>query len=314
MILKMHLRLSMKLKNDKYINNFLEYIEKERNFSKHTIRNYRIDLISFSNFLHTADSNLSILKIDKSFIQEFIKSLSISGLSDKTLQRKVASIKSFFKYLNYVDKVKFNVSKLISSPKISKKLPNLLTILEVEELMKKPDLLTFEGVRDKSILEIFYSTGIRISEIIKIKIIDIEFEKKLIKIYGKGNKERYVILGQEALNSLAEYLKIRAKMMKENHKNGFLYPALSKNNKKYISYKSMYNIVKKYLRKISKNEKLSPHSLRHSFATHLLENGADIMSVKDLLGHEDLSSTQIYTNVSIKKIKEAYNIAHPHAK
>ena len=180
--------------------------------------------------------------------------------------------------------------------------------------MKKPDLLTFEGVRDKSILEIFYSTGIRISEIIKIKIIDIEFEKKLIKIYGKGNKERYVILGQEALNSLAEYLKIRAKMMKENHGNGFLYPELSKNNKKYISYKSMYNIVKKYLRKISKNEKLSPHSLRHSFATHLLENGADIMSVKDLLGHEDLSSTQIYTNVSIKKIKEAYNIAHPHAK
>jgi len=314
MILKMQLRLLMKLKNDKYINNFLEYIEKERNFSKHTIRNYRIDLKSFSNFLHKTDTNLSILKIDKSFIQEFIKSLSISGLSDKTLQRKVASIKSFFKYLNYINKIKFNVSKLISSPKTSKKLPNLLTISEVEELMKKPDLLTFEGIRDKSILEIFYSTGVRISEIIKIKIIDIEFEKKLIKIYGKGNKERYVILGQEALNSLEEYLKIRAKMMEKNHENDFLYPALRKNYKKYISYKSMYNIVKKYLRKISKNEKLSPHSLRHSFATHLLENGADIMSVKDLLGHEDLSSTQIYTNVSIKKIKEAYNIAHPHAK
>ena len=314
MILKMLLRLSMKLKNNKYINNFLEYIEKERNFSKHTIRNYRIDLISFTNFLHKTDSNLSILKIDKSFIQEFIKSLSISGLSDKTLQRKVASIKSFFKYLNYVDVIKFNVSKLISSPKTSKKLPNLLTISEVEELMEKPDLLTFDGVRDKSILEIFYSTGVRISEIIKIKIIDIEFEKKLIKIYGKGNKERYVILGQEALNSLNEYLKIRVKMMKKNHENSFLYPALSKNNKKYISYKSMYNIVKKYLRKISKNERLSPHSLRHSFATHLLENGADIMSVKDLLGHKDLSSTQIYTSVSIKKIKEAYNIAHPHAK
>ena len=314
MILKMHLRLSMKLKNDKYINNFLEYIEKERNFSKHTIRNYRIDLISFSNFLQTADSNLSILKIDKSFIQEFIKSLSISGLSDKTLQRKVASIKSFFKYLNYVDKIKFNVSKLISSPKISKKLPNLLTILEVEELMKKPDLLTFEGVRDKSILEIFYSTGIRISEIIKIKIIDIEFEKKLIKIYGKGNKERFVILGKEALNSISDYLIIRTKIIKCDKENLYLYPAMKKSTKNHISYKSMYNLVKKYIKKVSTNEKLSPHSLRHSFATHLLENGADIMSVKDLLGHKDLSSTQIYTNVSIKKIKEVYKIAHPHGK
>jgi len=304
----------MKSKNNKYINNFLEYIEKERNFSKHTVRNYKIDLMSFSNFLYKTTNDLSIIKIDKSFIQEFIKNLSMSGLSDKTLQRKVASIKSFYKYLNYVDKVKFNVSNLISSPKISKKLPNLLTISEAEELMKKPDLLTFEGIRDKSILEIFYSSGVRISEIIKIRIVDIEFEKKLIKIYGKGNKERYVILGQEALNSLNEYMKIRVKMMKENYENSFLYPALSKNNKKYISYKSMYNIVKKYLRKISKNEKLSPHSLRHSFATHLLENGADIMSVKDLLGHKDLSSTQIYTSVSIKKIKEAYNIAHPHAK
>jgi len=123
-----------------------------------------------------------------------------------------------------------------------------------------------------------------------------------------------VILGQDALNSLEEYLNIRVKMIKGKYENKFLYPSLNKVNKEHISYKSMYNTVKKYLRKISNNEKLSPHSLRHSFATHLLENGADIMSVKDLLGHKDLSSTQIYTNVSIKKIKAVYNIAHPHAK
>ena len=300
--------------NNKYINNFLDYIDKERNFSKHTIRNYRIDLLSFSKFLNETDSSLSFIKIDRSFIQEFIKRLSTSGLSDKTLQRKVASIKSFYRYLNYTNKIKYNVSELISSPKISKTLPNLLTISEIELLMKEPDLLTFNGIRDKSILEIFYSTGVRIAEIIKIKISDIETNKKLIKIYGKGDKERYVILGQEALNSLEEYLKIRTKMIKKNHENKFLYPPLNKINKEHISYKSMYNIVKKYLRKISNNEKLSPHSLRHSFATHLLENGADIMSVKDLLGHKDLSSTQIYTNVNIKKIKAVYNIAHPHAK
>jgi len=180
--------------------------------------------------------------------------------------------------------------------------------------MNSPDLEAYIGIRDKSILEIFYSTGARISEIVNIRTVDIEMEKKLIKIYGKGNKERYVILGKDALNSVLDYLSIRMKISNYDKENLYLYPAMKKSSKGHISYKSMYNLVKKYIKKVSNNEKLSPHSLRHSFATHLLENGADIMSVKDLLGHKDLSSTQIYTNVSIKKIKEVYKIAHPHAK
>ena len=150
------------------------------------------------------------------------------------------------------------------------------------------------------------------SELINIKISNIQLDKKLIKVIGKGRKERYVIIGKEALNSLINYLKIRERITDEN--NHFLYPSLKNNINSHISEKTIYNMVKKYLKVVSKNEKLSPHSLRHSFATHLLENGADLMSVKDLLGHKDLSSTQIYTHVSIEKIKKVYKDSHPHAK
>jgi len=302
------------MKNISLITEFLEFLKNERKYSFHTIRSYKSDLVAFSNYINNTGKNKSLINVDKSSIQNFIKELVLSKFSDRTVQRKVASIKSFYKYLKHKKKIKHNISKYILSPKISKKLPYLLTRREINTLMDLPDLSLHVGIRDKSILEIFYSTGVRISEIVNIKIVDVEIDRKLIKINGKGNKERYVILGKEALNSVSDYLKIRMKMSTCSNEKIFLYPAMKKSSKGHISYKSMYNLVKKYIKKVSNNEKLSPHSLRHSFATHLLENGADIMSVKDLLGHKDLSSTQIYTNVSIKKIKEVYKIAHPHAK
>lgn len=298
------------MKNKKLIISFLEYLEFERKYSLHTIRSYKIDLNEFDLFLYKM-GKLKFDSIDRHAVQIFIQSLAKRKVADKTLQRKVATIKSFYKYLTLIDKVPYNISELISSPKISKKLPNLLSKEQISTLMKLPDLSTYKGIRDKLILEIFYSTGVRISELIKIKINDINDKNKIIKIFGKGSKERYVILGLEALNSLKDYFKIYNKL---KNKNDYLYPSSRKGSSMHISYKTVYDIVKNYLKQVSKNEKLSPHSLRHSFATHLLENGADLMSVKDMLGHEDLSSTQIYTHVSIKKIKEIYKIAHPHAK
>ena len=300
------------MNNNKLIDQFILFIKNERKFSNHTIRSYKFDIQEFNEFLNSYDSKLDFNDIDRSAIQFFIQKLSKKGLSDKTLQRKVSSIKSFYRFLLENSHIKSNVSDLIPIPKSSKKLPNLLSKKEIINLMKLPDLSTYDGERDKSILEIFYSTGIRISELIKIKIDNIDLNKKLIKVFGKGNKERYVIIGKEALNSLVDYLKIRSKITDEN--NSFLYPSFKKNSLMHISEKKIYNSVKKYLMMISNNEKLSPHSLRHSFATHLLENGADLMSVKDLLGHKDLSSTQIYTHVSIEKMKKAYKNAHPHAK
>ena len=303
----------MNNKNNIIIDDFIKYLKNERKFSIHTIRAYQFDLIEFNMFLYKIDKKLHLDSIDSSVIQNYIQNKSQKNTGDKSLQRKVASIKSFYKYLTITLKIKHNISELISSPKISKKLPHFLTKKEVQQLMETPDLSSYKGIRDKSILEVFYSTGVRISELINIKINDINMKNKLIKIIGKGGKERYVILGLESSHSLKHYIKIR-KIIYNNKNNKYLYPAIKKSYQSHISNKTIYNIVKKYLFKISKNEKLSPHSLRHSFATHLLDNGADLLSVKDLLGHEDLSSTQVYTHVSIKKIKEIYKIAHPHAK
>ena len=299
------------MKTNKLINEFILYIEYERKFSIHTLRSYKYDLMEFSKFLSNYDKKLSFLDIDRSAIQFFIQALSKKGVADKTLQRKVSTIKSFYRYLTEYLYIDYNISDLISIPKSGRTLPTTLSKNEINKLMSLPDLSTSAGKKDKSILEIFYSTGIRISELTKIELKNIELEKRMIKVLGKGNKERYVIIGKEALKSLDEYLKIR-NVLFENNK--FLYPNMKKGKNLHLNEKTVYNMVKKYLKVVSNNEKLSPHSLRHSFATHLLENGADLMSVKDLLGHKDLSSTQIYTHVSIDKMKKIYKVAHPHAK
>ena len=294
--------------NDIYINSFLDYITNERTYSYHTIRSYRNDLKNFSEFLNKYDCNLNIVNIDRSAIQFFIQSISKKKLTGKTLQRKVSTIKSLYRFLSDREIIDYNISELIELPKADKKLPNLLSQKEVDKLMQLPDLNTVVGLRDKSILEILYSTGLRISELISIKLDDINIDNKVIKVFGKGSKERYVLLGKEALNSLSDYLN---NIDTKSENSIFLYPAVNGNIDKHISQRTMFNIIKKYLIMISNNEKLSPHSLRHSFATHLLDNGADLLAVKDLLGHEDLSSTQIYTHVNIGKLKNIYSKAHP---
>ena len=289
------------------INDFLDYIE-NKNFSNHTIRSYKNDLYQFSEFILSYDPGISFKEIDKTAIQYFIQKLSKNSVGDKTLLRKVSTIKSFYKFLTQNNVIPFNISQFIKSPQISKKLPHYLSKDEIIKLMNQPELNTASGVRDRSILEIFYSTGIRISELVEIKIKNINVEKRIMKIKGKGNKERIVILGNNAIESLNNYLDI----MKDG--NNFLYPSINMRNNTHISINYVYKMVKKYLSYISKDEKLSPHSLRHSFATHLLNSGADLMSVKELLGHEDLSSTQIYTHISIDKMKKIYKLSHPHAK
>ena len=297
--------------NDIYIKSFLDYITNERNYSYHTIRSYKNDLKNFSEFLNKYDCKLNIVNIDRSAIQFYIQSISKKKITGKTLQRKVSTIKSLYKFLSDREIIDYNISELIELPKADKKLPNLLSQKEIDKLMQLPDLNTVVGLRDKSILEILYSTGLRISELISIKLDDINIDNKVIKVFGKGSKERYVLLGKEALNSLSDYLN---NINTKSENSIFLYPAVNGNVDKHISQRTMFNIIKKYLIMISNNEKLSPHSLRHSFATHLLDNGADLLAVKDLLGHEDLSSTQIYAHVNIEQMKKAFKKAHPHAK
>ena len=294
--------------NKKIINQFLLYIEKERNFSKNTIRSYKNDLIQFNEFLSKYDNSLNFLNIDKTAIQFYIQHCSKNKMTDKTLLRKVSTIKSLFRYLTQNELIDFNISKLIPSPKVAKKIPHYLSKKKIEELMSLPDLSTKKGLMHKSILEVFYSTGLRISELAEIKIRNLDLNKKILKISGKGDKERIVIIGQIASESIKNYLRVS-----KNSDNIYLYPSSNKMNS-HISVSYVYKMVKKYLTMITNDEKMSPHSLRHSFATHLLDNGADLMSVKELLGHEDLSSTQIYTHISIDKMKKIYKESHPHGK
>ena len=295
-------------KNIKIIEEFLSYLENERKFSNHTIRSYRNDLVQFDKFLSKYDDILSFLKIDKTAIQFYIENCSKKNFSDKTLLRKVATIKSMYRYLTQEGIVDYNIASLIISPKVIKKIPNYLSKQEVYDLMNLPDLNTAKGNMHKSILEVFYSTGLRISELVRIKMDDLDINKNIIKVLGKGNKERIVILGFNASDSIKNYLRVS-----KNSHNIYLYPS-SYNVDSHISESYVYKMVKRYLSKITNNEKMSPHSLRHSFATHLLNNGADLMSVKELLGHDDLSSTQIYTHISTDKIKKIYKQSHPHGK
>ena len=296
--------------NKKLIDDFIIHIKMVRKFSHHTTRSYKVDLIQFNEFLNKYSKKIKIQYLDKSVIQTYIQSISKKNFSDKTLLRKVSSIKSFFRYLTDNNLVKTNIAELIASPKTSKKIPNFLTKNQVQKLMKLPDLTSKIGVMHLSILEIFYSTGIRISELVKIELNKVDLNKRTVKVKGKGDKERIVILGDRAILSLKNHIN------KNSIRHFYLYPSLliKSKEKTHISINYVYKMVKKYLSYVSGNDKLSPHSLRHSFATHLLNNGADLMSVKDLLGHEDLSSTQIYTHVTIDKMKKIYKISHPHGK
>ena len=295
-------------KNIKIIEDFLSYIKNERKFSNHTIRSYRNDLMQFDKFLSEYDDSLNFINIDKTAIQIYIEYCSKKNFSDKTLLRRVATIKSMYRYLTQEGRVDYNIASLIISPKIAKRIPNYLSEKEVTELMSLPDLNTIKGNMHRSILEVFYSTGLRISELVRIKNKDFNNKKNIIKVLGKGNKERIVILGINASDTIKNYLRVS-----QNSHNIYLYPS-SYNVDSHISESYVYKMVKKYFSKITNNEKMSPHSLRHSFATHLLNNGADLMSVKELLGHDDLSSTQIYTHISTDKIKKIYKQSHPHGK
>ncbi len=304
-------------KNEQLIREFLDYIQFERRYSSHTARSYKTDLNDFLIYLQSYDQTPDLCEIDESTIQYFLNKLTQKGLSARTVARKLATLKSFYKYLCKFDSKIINFARAVKSPKIPKNLPIFIREDDINKLLDRPFDNSLKGSRDKLILELFYSTGIRISELIKIKLNDVDSAEKIVRILGKGNKERIVILGQKSLNALKEFLKFRNNDERFYHSE-FLFPRergkTQPNSIRHISTKTVYNIVKKYFRLQFGEENLSPHTFRHSFATHLLDRGADLMSVKDLLGHSSLSSTQIYTHVQIETLKKAYQKAHPHAK
>jgi len=285
---------------------FLKYLNIEKSYSKYTVLNYGKDLKVFINFLNEVKIN-SISKIEYNDIRKFLEFLYNMNYSKKSIARHISSLRSFFKYMAREGVITNNPMTLISNPKLDKKLPKVLYYDELEKILEVPDRNTKLGLRDATILEMFYSTGIRVSELVNIKINDIDFYEKQIKILGKGNKERYVIYGKVLDKLLNEYINnSRNILMKKSNDYLFLNNLGNK-----ITDRGIRLIIDNILKKGMINYHISPHTLRHTFATHLLDNGADLKSVQELLGHESLSSTQIYTHVSNERLREVYLKTHP---
>ena len=294
------------MKRKDYITEFLVYLKIERNYSDNTIRAYKQDLIGFEDFLKSYGGS-SIHLVDRTAIQFYLSKISQTKISAITLSRKLASIKSFYRYLVEQEIIDNNITKGIGFPKIPKKLPSFLSEKEIEKLMEMPEIHSKNPIKDQLILELLYSSGMRISELVEIKLENIRIEEGLIRVMGKGNVERQVILGSFAKKALKIYLK---NITKNN--NIFLFPNERKNSKTgHISVRKTFNDIKKLLMLATGNDALSPHSIRHSTATHLLENGTDLMSVKEIMGHSSLKSTQIYTHVQKDHMRKVYNLAHP---
>lgn len=292
--------------NIKLLEIFIDFLSSKKRFSSHTIRAYRTDIEQLIDHL---GEDILIKDLNKYDLHEYVSTISKS-ITSKSLSRKIATIKSLFKFMVAENIIENNISKSIRAPKISKKLPNHLTIDEMNLFFDKSLDMVEMPLRDLSIIDLLYSTGIRVSECASILISNINFKNNSIKILGKGKKERIVLFGDKTKKNLMRY------MDQENIQiDGYLFISGNKKSKNnYITTRTIYNIVKKYIKFISSNEKLGPHSLRHSFATHLLQTGSDLMAIKDLLGHSSLSSTQIYTHLDTQRMKEIYDKSHPHAK
>ena len=290
---------------DKLINDFINYLKIERNYSEHTIISYKTDLEEYKEYLNNKD----IKDTDYKFIRTYLTYMFEKKYEKKTISRHISTLRSFYKYLLEEKVIKKNPMTLISNPKLDKKLPNFLYYDELEILLNIPDKSTVLGLRDALILELLYSTGIRVSELVNIKMKDINRSDKKILIMGKGSKERYVLYGEVLDNLLDMYIEnSRSKLNKNSD-----YLILNKDGNQ-ITDRGIRLIISKILKKGEIDYHVSPHTLRHTFATHMLENGADLKSVQELLGHENLSTTQVYTHVTNERLRSVYLKTHPRAK
>ena len=286
-------------------NKFIKYLSSEKRFSEHTIKSYTTDLKQFTSFLSSEFQIIDeINEISFQIIRTWIASLLEKGINPRSVNRKISTLKTYFKFLIREGELIENPMMKVVAPKSKKRLPVFIEEDQIASLLNEVQFESgFIGQRNKLIIELFYVTGIRLSELINIKISDVDFSNQSIKVLGKRNKERIIPLSFSMINSLDNFIK-------NNHKYHFLFTNLD-GVKLYA--KLVYRIVNKYIAKISSVNKKSPHILRHTFATHMLNNGADINAIKELLGHANLSATQVYTHNTIEKLKTVYKQAHPRA-
>ena len=292
----------MNLKDN--IEDFLRYLIIDKNYSNNTVESYKEDLLKFNEFF----KNKNIENIDIDDLKKYVKYLNDQGLNELSISRSISCIKSFYKYLNIEKIIDNNPSDLLYLPKVRKKLPNTLSEEEVDLLLdiKLTDMYSY---RNKAMLEVLYATGLRVSELVNLKMENIDFEQDIIRTYGKGNKERVIPIGEYAKVYLEKYLnEYRYQMLKHgNNEYVFL-----NNHGKNMTRQGFFKIIKSIASDAGINKEISPHILRHSFASHLLKHGADLRTIQELLGHSNVSTTQIYTHISNEELKENYKNYHPH--
>ena len=292
------------------ISSFLIYLQHEKRYSPHTIQSYRTDLLQFEAFL-AKDFEITLLNVQATQVRSFIVSLSDQKISENAIGRKLSTLRSFYKYVFSEQKIKTNPMLLIKAPKVPKRLPVFIEDAKMDLLLDNDEIFTdsFSSQRDKIVIEMLFGTGIRLAELLSLKETDINFYESTIKVLGKRNKERIIPVYATLLAQLKEYISLKS-VQKNNNKN----TTLIVTNTGAAAYpKLIYRIVHRYLTLISTQDKKSPHVLRHSFASSLLNRGADLNAIKELLGHASLAATEVYTHNSVEKLKTIYKQAHPKA-
>ncbi len=291
----------------KLIDEFLNYLTVERGLSQNTIISYRRDLNKYINYLESKKID-SLENTDRSTVLSFVLSQKDKGLSVNSIARNLVAIKVFYRFLFRERFIKEDPTSVLDSPKLWKHLPDVLTSDEVEELLKCPNLKDWMGIRDKAALELMYATGMRVSEVTDLKLADAKLDVGYVRCVGKGQKERIIPLGRKAIQAIKRYLdKVRPTLIKPSGSPALFLTRLGKK----MSRQTLWKIIKRYARLAKINKRITPHTLRHSFATHLLERGADLRVVQEMLGHASISTTQIYTHIDRGRLKSIHHKYHP---
>ena len=303
----------MDSKEKEYIENFKNYLSIEKNFSEHTLTAYCSDIVSYILWLN----NISCTEVDFNKLREYLHFIQRFDYKKTTIARKIASIRTFYKFLLRERYIDTNPAISLSAPKRPKSLPKFLTPEEVEQILNNVKIDTPAGFRNRVILELLWATGMRVSELSNLNFGDLNIEENEIRVFGKGAKERIVLISERAKKYLIQYINSARKLIAPEYDNGEINdntPLFINNTGFRLQNKTIRKVINETVERIELPKKVTPHVFRHSFATKLIENGADLRIVQELLGHAGISNTQIYTHISIKHMKDVYEVAHPHGK
>jgi integrase/recombinase XerC len=294
---------------------FLQHLKYEKNCPSNTFISYSRDLREFLGFLSRddVDKDIPLSQIDHITIREFLASLRFKGNQKSSMARKLAAIRSLFRFLHREGKIEQNPARLVRTPRIPKRNPRFLSQNEIETILELPDPSTDRGLRDSSMLELLYATGIRVSELVGLNLEDCSFKQRLIKVKGKGRKERLVPFGEKTSEALTKYLNVRQRQLVRKRTCREPNALFLNLRGERITARSVQRILKQYIDQSARLMKVHPHVFRHSFATHLLNRGADLRSIQELLGHESLSTTQKYTHLAVEELIRTYQASHPRA-